>query len=165
MAGLVATFLDAVQALLPDLDLDSLQIDQRFEERDGVRAAEVWITEATPGGGNWTIRKGVNCYHGHGATTVPGGEPYSTSISLADCEKACQSDKQCTAIVVQQAGGGPGGQVTDDVLLDGLIKAVNADGFNGDTMQKVGEEFYTTSVRIDHPGDLSVLTPREGTNV
>ncbi len=50
LAGLGSTFLDAVQALLPDLDLDSLQIDQQFVHRDGVRSAEVWITEATPGG-------------------------------------------------------------------------------------------------------------------
>lgn len=50
LSGLGATFLDAVQALLPDLDIDSLQVDLHFDDLGGGRSAEVWITEATPGG-------------------------------------------------------------------------------------------------------------------
>ena len=68
-------------------------------------------------------------------TVLP--EPFSTSITVAGCKKACQTDGECTAVVVAVAGGPVPGGLTDDVLLDGLIKAVNADGFNGDTMGSV----------------------------
>ena len=78
-------------------------------------------------------------------------EPFSRGISIADCQKACQSDDHCTAVVVVKPPHDPSSQVTDDILLDGLIKAVNADGFNGDTMQKIPEAFWTTSVKIGHP--------------
>jgi gamma-glutamyl hercynylcysteine S-oxide synthase len=44
-----------------------------------------------------------------------------------------------------------GSIVGDPMLLDGLIKAVDADGFNGDTMGSVPESFWTTSEALDHP--------------
>jgi len=109
-------------------------------------------TEGAAGSGVWTKHAGTNCFKGRGATTVL-PEPYSTDTTLADCQEACQADKECTAVVVGSGNPNPNpaGDVTDDVLLDGLIKAVNADGFNGDTMPKVPAQFYTTSVRIGHP--------------
>jgi hypothetical protein len=58
-------------------------------------------------------------------------EPFSKSLSLANCQKACQSDAKCTAVTVARTNGNGPGPVTDDILLDGLIKAVDADGFNG----------------------------------
>mmetsp|Transcript_91044 Transcript_91044/g.208645 ORF Transcript_91044/g.208645 Transcript_91044/m.208645 type:complete len:607 (-) Transcript_91044:393-2213(-) len=49
--------------------------------------------------GSWVEHAGVNCYGGHGGQAVPGGDPYSTSMSLADCQAACTDDSGCTAIV------------------------------------------------------------------
>ena len=36
-------------------------------------------------------------------------------------------------------------------MLDGLIRYIGADGFVGDTMHVVAENFYTTSVRLGRP--------------
>ena len=44
-----------------------------------------------------------------------------------------------------------GGIIGDPMLLDSLIKAVDADGFNGDTMGSVPQSFYTTSEGLNHP--------------
>jgi hypothetical protein len=44
-----------------------------------------------------------------------------------------------------------GSVVSDPVLLDTLIKTINADGFNGDTMGSIPESFYTTSEGLNHP--------------
>lgn len=111
---------------------------------------DTYTEDAPPGSGVWTKHENTNCYGGGHGGAVVYPEPFSHSLPIADCQQACQSDKQCTAITVAQ-GGNPGGEVTDDVLLDGLIKAVNADGFNGDTMGSVPEAFWTTSVKIGHP--------------
>lgn len=109
------------------------------------------FTEDTPGSGRWTKHPDTNCYGGgHGGTVIQ-PEPFSKALSLANCQKACQADSNCTAVTVAQTNGNGPGQVTDDILLDGLIKAVDADGFNGDTMKKVPAQFYTTSVQLDHP--------------
>merc|ERR1719272_2877024 len=120
------------------VDLAKCQKGDRFDTH----------TEDSPG--VWTKHAGLNCWKNNGAETVL-PEPFSTSITVAGCKKACQTDGECTAVVVAAAGGPVPGGLTDDVLLDGLIKAVNADGFNGDTMGSVPEQFYTTSVRIGHP--------------
>jgi hypothetical protein len=50
LAALGATFLQAVQALLPDLDVESLRVDLALADSEAGTAARVWITEATPGG-------------------------------------------------------------------------------------------------------------------
>ena len=42
------------------------------------------------------------------------------------------ADAACTAITVPTPGTGAGGATGDAMLLDSLIKAVNADGFNGE---------------------------------
>eukprot|EP01047_Picozoa_sp_COSAG01_P021803 COSAG01_NODE_1276_length_10938_cov_76.499862_9_plen_199_part_00 len=39
----------------------------------------------------------------------------------------------------------------DDLLLDGLIRFIGADGFVGDTMHAVPENFFTTSVKLGRP--------------
>ena len=58
-----------------------------------------------------------------------------TRVLMLVLVQACGKDSACTAIVVPTGGGkhpdGPPGTLGDDVLLDGLIKAVDADGFNG----------------------------------
>lgn len=43
------------------------------------------------------------------------------------------------------------GECDDACLLDTLIKDVNADGFNGDTMGSIPQEFYTESLNLSHP--------------
>ena len=43
------------------------------------------------------------------------------------------------------------GIVGDEMLLDSLIKATNADGFNGDTMGSIPESFFSTSEGLNHP--------------
>lgn len=47
----------------------------------------------------WVEHAGNNCYPGHGADIVPGGEPYSTDMTLAECEAACELSTDCTGIV------------------------------------------------------------------
>ena len=47
-------------------------------------------------------------------------EPFSKALSLANCQKACQADLNCTAVTVAQPNGNGPGQVTDDILLDRL---------------------------------------------
>jgi hypothetical protein len=42
------------------------------------------------------------------------------------------------------------GNGDDATLLDTLITDVDADGFNGDTMGSIPEEFYTESVKLHH---------------
>ena len=104
-------------------------------------------TEDTPGSGQWTRHPNTNCYTRHGGTVIQ-PEPFSKALSLANCQKACQSQANCTAVTVAQTDGNV---PTDDIMLNGLLKAVDADGFNGDTMKKVPAQFYTTSVRLNHP--------------
>ena len=51
-------------------------------------------------GGAWTEHAGVNCL----GPKVRGPDPFSTSISLAGCKKACSDDPKCHAIVVPTPG-------------------------------------------------------------
>jgi hypothetical protein len=90
-----------------------------------------WDTYVEDGDG-WEKHEDTNCFRGHGGTVIA-PEPFSKSISLASCQKACKADSNCTAITVGLSAPGGAGAVGDDVLLDGLLKAVDADGFNGDT--------------------------------
>ena len=46
--------------------------------------------------------------------------------------------------------------------MDSLIAEMNADGFNGDTMDKVPEEFYTVSTGIRHS---VAIEPEGGGNI
>ncbi len=47
----------------------------------------------------WASYQGLNCYDGHGGSSiVPGDEPLP-SLSLEDCEAECAADKHCEAIV------------------------------------------------------------------
>ena len=109
-----------------------------------------WITytkPTDPGSLVWTEHMAMNCYGGHGATPL---EPiFAKSITLIDCEAACALNASCSAIVVPF--GGSLGLTPDAYLLDDLIKEVDADGFNGDTMGSVPESFYTTSQELGHP--------------
>ena len=60
----------------------------------------------------WTLHPNLNCFHGHGAETVPGPEPYPSGtsdptrpwipkkpITLEACKLGCTSDPLCTGIV------------------------------------------------------------------
>uniref|UniRef100_A0A6B2KXM6 Sulfatase-modifying factor enzyme-like domain-containing protein n=1 Tax=Arcella intermedia TaxID=1963864 RepID=A0A6B2KXM6_9EUKA len=40
---------------------------------------------------------------------------------------------------------------SDDVTIANICKEVNADGFNGDTMDVISEPFFTSSLNINHP--------------
>jgi hypothetical protein len=58
----------------------------------------------------------------------------------------CFSDNPWDLGTRRDAGGRD-----DATLLDTLIRTVGADGFNGDTMGTIPEEFYTESVKLGHP--------------
>jgi len=60
----------------------------------------------------WTLHPNLNCFHGQGAETVPGPEPYPSGtsdparpwipkqpISLEACQQGCSSEPLCTGIV------------------------------------------------------------------
>jgi hypothetical protein len=66
----------------------------------------------------------------------------------------CGGDPSATADGAKGKCGGPATSahpgVCDARIIDGLLKEMNADGFNGDTMGKVPEEFYSVSVHNNH---------------
>jgi len=56
-------------------------------------------------GHTWGLARGYNCYDGAGATELDDGSSVG-DMTLADCQKACLSNTNCTAITVQRAEGG-----------------------------------------------------------
>jgi len=56
------------------------------------------------GGGSWSKHMGENCYDGHGATAID-GSPIG-KLSLADCQKMCDSTAGCTGITVAWSENG-----------------------------------------------------------
>ena len=53
------------------------------------------------GPGRWRKYDSKNCYDGNGADTmVP--NPYSSALSLSDCQAACEADDSCEGIVVEK---------------------------------------------------------------
>jgi hypothetical protein len=66
----------------------------------------------------WTLHLNLNCFGGHGASTVPGPEPYPSGtddkpalVTLEACQTGCSSDPLCTGIVtgIHQPAPPPGG--------------------------------------------------------
>jgi len=54
-----------------------------------------------PGGDSpWEYHPGMSCWHGHGAESVEGKDPVSTSISSADCMIQCKADQVCEGFVM-----------------------------------------------------------------
>ena len=48
---------------------------------------------------SWQKHDGKNCYSGNGADHIfP--DPYSSSFSLSDCQRACAIDDSCEGIIV-----------------------------------------------------------------
>lgn len=82
-------------------------------------------TKPTIPGDAWLLHAATNCFDGHGCDTKKNcpGTPYSTSLSLKDCEAACLLSA-CTAVVMPAVAAGA--TVGDAMLLDSLIKATNA---------------------------------------
>jgi len=59
----------------------------------------------TPSG--WTEHPDLNCFDGHGAQVVDGDDPthpFSTSMTVSQCEASCDAKSDCTAIVVPSNG-------------------------------------------------------------
>ena len=56
---------------------------------------------ATPGLLSWRKYLGKNCWEGHGADNMS-PEPYSKSLSLTNCQGACEEDESCEGIVIKR---------------------------------------------------------------
>ena len=49
---------------------------------------------------SWRKYEMKNCYDGHGADSSFHTNPYSHSVSLFDCQQACEVDDSCEGIIV-----------------------------------------------------------------
>ena len=50
---------------------------------------------------SWRKYRGKNCFQGHGADNML-PEPYSNSLSLTNCQGACEEDQSCEGIVIKR---------------------------------------------------------------
>eukprot|EP00930_Biecheleria_cincta_P073195 TRINITY_DN60510_c0_g1_i1.p1 TRINITY_DN60510_c0_g1~~TRINITY_DN60510_c0_g1_i1.p1 ORF type:complete len:419 (+),score=58.41 TRINITY_DN60510_c0_g1_i1:53-1309(+) len=77
----------------------------------------------------WVKHAGINCFEGHGGEVVPGDDPirpFSKSMTVAQCEAACDSSQSCLGIVLP-SNGSP--QCWRRGKLD-LSKCVNDPGYD-----------------------------------
>lgn len=112
------------------------------------------LFEAMPGG-LAGVRAAVDELHAAGVKVLIPYNPWdSGTLRCGPGMATCGGDPSATADGAKGKCGGPATSAhpgtCDARIIDGLIKEMNADGFNGDTMGKVPEEFYTVSVHNNH---------------
>ena len=57
--------------------------------------------------GAWKVHEGLDCYDGKGGVAMA-PDPYSNSLSLAECKAACTGEEGCKAVVKRAGEVGPG---------------------------------------------------------
>jgi len=54
----------------------------------------------------WEKHENTDCYQGNGGDPVPGKpDPYSSSLTLAECKEVCQEDSSCEGIIREASDG------------------------------------------------------------
>ena len=106
-------------------------------------------------GGLAGVRAAVDELHAAGVKVLIPYNPWdSGTLRCGPGMATCGGDPSATADGAKGKCGGPATSahpgVCDARIIDGLLKEMNADGFNGDTMGKVPEEFYSVSVHNNH---------------
>ena len=112
------------------------------------------LFEAMPGGLPG-VRAAVDELHAAGVKVLIPYNPWdSGTLRCGPGMATCGGDPSATADGAKGKCGGPATSknpgVCDARIIDGLLKEMNADGFNGDTMGNIPSEFYTVSKHNNH---------------
>ena len=121
----------------------AIRCDGRFTGFRADDRSQFDLFEAMPGG-LAGVRSVIDELHAAGIKVLIPYNPWDIGT------RRCGDGGTCGGSVNAAATGVCNGAACDAMIITSLLKQLDGDGFNGDTMANVAEDFYSDSIKINH---------------